>query len=59
MHAEEKFSKTTLRHGIEYFVEMSIKLHNIIHSTDAMRVVEKVRLTNGSGVGAAAAAAGQ
>lgn len=57
MYAEEKFSKTTLRHGIEYFVEMSIKLHNIVHSADAMRVVDKVRLTNVSGV--AAAAAGQ
>lgn len=41
----EKFSKTSLRHGIEYFMEMSIKLHNIINSTD-LKKVDKVRLTN-------------
>lgn len=33
----EKFSKTLLRHGIEYFMEMSIKLHNIINNADARR----------------------
>ena len=39
------FDKTTFRHGIEYFVEMSIKLYNIINPTDA-RTIDKVRLTN-------------
>ena len=39
------FDKTTFRHGIEYFVEMSIKLYNIINPSDA-RPIEKVRLTN-------------
>eukprot|EP00571_Detonula_confervacea_P001980 CAMPEP_0172319808 /NCGR_PEP_ID=MMETSP1058-20130122/38775_1 /TAXON_ID=83371 /ORGANISM="Detonula confervacea, Strain CCMP 353" /LENGTH=593 /DNA_ID=CAMNT_0013034935 /DNA_START=111 /DNA_END=1892 /DNA_ORIENTATION=+ len=41
----EKFSKTSLRHSIEYFLEMTIKLHNIINTTDVIKVV-KVRLTN-------------
>jgi hypothetical protein len=36
--------KTMFRHVIEYFVEMSIKLYNIINPSDA-RTIEKVRLT--------------
>ena len=46
----EKFSKTELRHGIEYFMEMSIKLHNIINTTDVRRV-DKIRLTNSIAAG--------
>ena len=42
---ESSFDKTTFRHGIEYFVEMSMKLYNIINPSDA-RTIEKVRLTN-------------
>jgi hypothetical protein len=42
---EMSFDKTTFRHGIEYFVEMSIKLYNIINPSNA-RMIEKVRLTN-------------
>lgn len=45
----EKFSKTLVRHGIEYFVEMSIKLHNIINSTDTKKV-GKVRLVESDGL---------
>ena len=41
----ELFCKNSFRHGIEYFVEMSIKLHNIINPAD-VRTLEKVRLTN-------------
>jgi hypothetical protein len=41
----EQFCKNSFRHGIEYFVEMSIKLHNIINAAD-VRPLEKVRLTN-------------
>lgn len=41
----ELFCKSSFRHGIEYFVEMSIKLHNIIN-TDDVKTLEKVRLTN-------------
>lgn len=39
------FEKNSFRYGIEYFVEMSIKLHNIIHPAD-FRKLEKVKLTN-------------
>jgi hypothetical protein len=42
----EQFCRNLFRHGIEYFVEMTIKLHNIIHADD-VRPLEKVRLTNG------------
>jgi hypothetical protein len=41
----EQFCKNSFRHGIEYFIEMSIKLHNIIN-VDDVRPLEKVRLTN-------------
>ena len=41
----EQFSKTSLRHAIEYFMEMSIKLHNIINTNDIKRV-DKVRLVH-------------
>lgn len=41
----ELFCKNIFRHGIENFVEMSIKLHNIINTDDVKRL-EKVRLTN-------------
>eukprot|EP00578_Thalassiosira_sp_NH16_P007954 CAMPEP_0181123974 /NCGR_PEP_ID=MMETSP1071-20121207/26214_1 /TAXON_ID=35127 /ORGANISM="Thalassiosira sp., Strain NH16" /LENGTH=755 /DNA_ID=CAMNT_0023209209 /DNA_START=163 /DNA_END=2430 /DNA_ORIENTATION=- len=41
----EKFSKISLRHSIEYFMEMSIKLHNAINTGD-MKKVDKVRLVN-------------
>jgi hypothetical protein len=41
----ELFCKNSFRHGIEYFVEMSIKLHNIINPAD-VRTLGKVRLTN-------------
>lgn len=44
---EVSFDKVTFRHGIEYFVEMSIKLYNIINPSDA-RTIEKVRLTHNS-----------
>ncbi len=39
-----KFSRREFRHCLEYFVEMSIKLHNIIFVNDVKRF-EKVRLT--------------
>ena len=39
----DKFRNIELQHVIEYFVEMSIELHNIINTTDAKRV-EKVQL---------------
>jgi hypothetical protein len=39
-----QFNKKGLRHGIEYFIEMSIKLHNLINPMD-MKKVERVRLT--------------
>jgi len=35
---------TNIRHSIEYFLEMSIKLHNIVNVTD-VKSVEKIRLT--------------
>lgn len=40
------FDKTTFRHVLEYFVEMSIRLYNIINPSDAQKTIEKVRLTN-------------
>ncbi|KAL7428685.1 hypothetical protein ACHAXH_001996 [Discostella pseudostelligera] len=39
------FNKKGLRHGIEYFMEMSIKLHNLINPMD-MKKVDRVRLTS-------------
>jgi hypothetical protein len=39
----EKFSKKELKHAIEYYLEMSIKLHNTINVSD-QRKVDKVRL---------------
>lgn len=39
-----QFNKKGLRHGIEYFIEMSIKLHNLINPMD-MKKVDRVRLT--------------
>ena len=39
----EKFSKKDLKHAIEYYLEMSIKLHNTINVPDQKRV-DKVRL---------------
>ena len=39
----EKFSKTSLKHAMEYYLEMSINLHNAINVTDQKRV-HKVRL---------------
>ena len=46
------FSKVELRHGIEYFMEMSIKIHNIIHTMDVRKVpgAGKVRLIGGVAV---------
>ena len=41
----EHFNKKGLRHGIEYFMEMSIKLHNLINPMD-MKKVDRVRLTS-------------
>lgn len=41
----EHFNKKELRHGIEYFMEMSIKLHNLINPMD-MKKVDRVRLTS-------------
>jgi len=41
----ELFCKNIFRHSIENFVEMSIKVHNIINTDDVKRL-EKVRLTN-------------
>ncbi|KAL9178725.1 hypothetical protein ACHAXT_003856 [Thalassiosira profunda] len=41
----EGFSKTKLCHAIEYFVEMTIKLHNVINTSDAKKA-GKVRLTS-------------
>ncbi len=41
----ERFSKTILRHGIEYFMEMSFKLHNTINIGDVLKV-DKIRLSN-------------
>lgn len=35
---------TSIRHSIEYFLEISIKIHNIINVTD-VKSVEKIRLT--------------
>lgn len=42
-----KFSKMELRHGMEYFIEMSIKLHNIMFCYDVKTITQeggKVRL---------------
>ena len=39
----EKFCKRDLKHAIEYYLEMSIKLHNTINVTDQKKV-DKVRL---------------
>lgn len=39
----EKFNKKELKHVIEYYLEMSIKLHNAINVADQKKV-EKVRL---------------
>jgi hypothetical protein len=39
----EKFCKKDLKHSMEYYLEMSIKLHNIINVTDQKKV-DKVRL---------------
>ena len=39
----DRFSKTSLKHAMEYYIEMSIKLHNAINVTDQKRV-HKVRL---------------
>jgi len=46
----ETFSKTNMRHCVEYFMEMSIKLHNIININDVRRV-DKVRLTHSVAAG--------
>ena len=45
----DKFSRRELRHSIEYFLEMSIKLHNIINVNDLKKIC-KVRLANNVGV---------
>jgi len=39
-----KVVTTNIRHSIEYFLEMSIKLHNIINVTDQKKLADKVRL---------------
>lgn len=44
-----KFSRREFRHCMEYFLEMSIKLHNIINIHDVKRF-EKIRLAHNSGV---------
>lgn len=39
----DRFSKTSFKHALEYYIEMSIKLHNAINVTDQKRI-HKVRL---------------
>ena len=41
----KSFTNKDMRYTIEYFMEMSIKLHNIMNPGD-MKTVGKVRLTN-------------
>ena len=43
----ESFCKRDLKHVIEYYLEMSIKLHNVINVTNQKKV-EKVRLQDSS-----------
>lgn len=43
----EKFCKRDLKHAMEYYLEMSIKLHNTINVTDQKKV-DKVRLQDSS-----------
>ena len=43
----EKFCKKDLKHAMEYYLEMSIKLHNTINVTDQKKV-DKVRLQDSS-----------
>ena len=40
----EKFRTRDFRHSLEYFLEMAIKLHNVINVND-IKKVDKIRLT--------------